>query len=290
MKIVHFCAGLEYWNGMANNARDVIKEELSQGMNSSLTNRLSAIDSTVDVVHIHGAWLPILWLVVLRAKFVKARLIVRPEGSYDPVRRKFHAWRKHFVAPFEHWMLRSADVVEATCDEEAKWIEEYEPKIRKIVVVDLKKYFKMDVPVVRPKIQRPLVALHVLYLGRQHPLKGIKYLKSAVKLLNAEASQLVPQCRNGGCIELRIISDSQGGDLEDIWNWTDILCLPTLSDNFGRVVAESLMRGIPVITTDGAPAWSDLSLERGLFLRGYRKGADEVRVKLLKDALAYYVD
>ena len=34
-----------------------------------------------------------------------------------------------------------------------------------------------------------------------------------------------------------------------------MLVLPTLSDNFGLVIAEALERGKRVITTDGAPAW-----------------------------------
>ena len=36
-----------------------------------------------------------------------------------------------------------------------------------------------------------------------------------------------------------------------------MLILPTLSDNFGLVIAEALERGKRVITTDGAPAWGD---------------------------------
>lgn len=41
-----------------------------------------------------------------------------------------------------------------------------------------------------------------------------------------------------------------------------------------------------VITTDGSPAWSDLKPAHGVYLKGYREGSDETRVRLLKDALA----
>ena len=37
----------------------------------------------------------------------------------------------------------------------------------------------------------------------------------------------------------------------------DIFILPTYSENFGIAVAEALARGLPVITTTGAP-WEDL--------------------------------
>ena len=84
--------------------------------------------------------------------------------------------------------------------------------------------------------------------------------------------------------------------------------LPTLSENFGRVIAEALERGKRVITTDGAPAWGDnlsrVEVERGredgrvgggeilfgyngrlIYLKGYRDGSDEEKVGLLKRAI-----
>jgi hypothetical protein len=43
MKIVHFCAGLQFWNGMANTARQFIAEEIAQGHDSFLTNELATL-------------------------------------------------------------------------------------------------------------------------------------------------------------------------------------------------------------------------------------------------------
>ena len=110
--------------------------------------------------------------------------------------------------------------------------------------------------------------LHLLYLGRQHPLKGLEYLEEAVKELVVSRQSLVvsekdltkskretrntkPETRN---IELKIVSNAFGEELEKVWAWCDVLVLPTLSENFGLVVAEALERGKRVITTDGAPA------------------------------------
>ena len=81
-----------------------------------------------------------------------------------------------------------------------------------------------------------------------------------------------------------------------------MLVLPTLSENFGLVVAEALERGKRVITTDGAPAWGEgLELRVGsggvgseiwsgyegrlIYLKGYRDGTDAERVELLKRAI-----
>ena len=114
--------------------------------------------------------------------------------------------------------------------------------------------------------------MHLLYLGRRHPLKGVRYLEEAVKDLAG--------------IELKIVSDARGDEKERVWEWCDVLVLPTLSDNFGLVVAEALERGKRVVTTDGAPAW------RGqpgvVYVEGFRGGSDAERVRLLHDALVQF--
>jgi len=315
LRILHFCAGLQGWNGMANTARQFVAEEVAAGHDSKLTDRLEEISNAkvgkegqtcfakIDVVHIHGAWLPVVHRVAKRAKEIGAKLIIRPAGSYDPVRRHFHGWKKLLMAPWEHAMLRRADVVQATCPQEAEWIREYLGGRKKgkgkrekcggprIEITDLKRFFDLGVEI-RCRCRKDGEPLHVLYLGRRHPLKGVQYLEQAVQEINHESHELTR-------IELRVESNIFGEEKGKAWEWCDVLCLPTLSENFGRVVAESLEHGRPVITTDGAPAWepppeaTEVEVkgqgqqwsDHLVYLRGYRDGSDAERVKLLKDAL-----
>ena len=330
MKIIHFCAGLQFWNGMANTARQFIAEEIAQGHESFLTNELGILSDAKSgdfhVVYIHGAWLPILWKVAKHAKRINAKLIIRPAGSYDPVRLGYHSWKKRLVAFFERRMLRRADVLLGTCEAEVKWIKDYVGEgCPKVEITDLKRFFNLAVSgqslAVREgglgvRSQESGVSkqgdnskLNVLYLGRRHPLKGIDYFESAVKELNHGIH---------GNVELKIVSDAKGEELEKVWAWCDVLVLPTLSENFGRVVAEALERGKRVITTDGAPVWdpmgsvgvrecgiggvrmgeredssilnfdSNILIGYGgrlLYLRGYRDGAAEDRILLLNEAI-----
>ena len=85
----------------------------------------------------------------------------------------------------------------------------------------------------------------------------------------------------------RAESNVFGEEKEKVWEWCDVLVLPTLSENFGLVVAEALERGKRVITTDGAPAWGDGNDYGGrlLYLVGYRDGSANERVRLLKEAI-----
>lgn len=307
MKIIHFCAGLQFWNGMANTARQFIAEEIAQGHDSFLTNELATLSNAKSgdfrVVYIHGAWLPVLWRAAKHAKRINAKLIIRPAGSYDPVRLGYHSWKKKLVAFFERRMLRRADVLLGTCEAEVKWIKDYVGNdCPKVEITDLKRFFKLGVRSQELVVRglRENSKLHVLYLGRRHPLKGVKYLEFAVEELNYFCMSRVPGGEDG-CIDLRIVSDAKGEELEKVWEWCDVLVLPTLSENFGRVVAEALERGKIVITTDGAPAWGEIGKrevgkgkredvgERLVYLRGFRDGSEKERVRLLKDALMLIV-
>ena len=299
MKILHIVAGLEESNGMANTARQFAEEERAQGHESTVTNGLSALDATVDVVCLHGAWQPILWRAAKRAQRLGAKLIIRPAGSYDPVRLAYHGWKKRLVSFFEHRMLMRADVVLATCRAEEEWIRAYAPRVKKIEVTDIKRFFRLEGGGERTdgKGQRTEDgspgkgrSLHLLYLGRMHPLKGLECLEEAlekcgnVKMWKRENME-VANAGEGG-IEFRVESNVFGEEKERVWEWCDVLVLPTLSENFGRVVAEALERGKRVITTDGAPAWEGSDYGGRLrYLVGYRDGTRDVRIKLLKEAI-----
>ena len=260
---------------MANTARQFVDEELASGDDSILTNNLAAIVSGVDEVMIHGAWLPILWKVAKKAKAVGAKLYIRPAGSYDPVRRAYHGWKKKLVSFFEHRMLCKADVILATCEAEREWIRAYEPRVESIELTDLKRFFKLPSAPCSPLPDARL--LHFLYLGRNHPLKGVEFLNKAVEELRLE----------GQNVDLRLESNVFGAEKERVWEWCDVLVLPTLSENFGRVVAEALERGKRVITTDGAPAWGDGNTYGGrlIYLKGYRDGTRQTKVALLESAI-----
>lgn len=308
MRIVHFCAGLEGWNGMANTARQFVAEELARGDESRLTNDVGVVERTerIDRVHIHGTWLPVLWKVAKLTKRKGAELIVRPCGNYDPIRIRSGAikrLKKWLVGPFEHAMLNRADFVQCTCAAEAEWVKAYHPKAR-IQMTDLKRFFDLGGGGGLGRRSRSTVddSLHVLYLGRRHPLKGVEFLERAVGEIG-----LGQRSRSTVDVDLRIVSNHFGEELEKDWAWCDVLVLPTLSENFGRVVAEALERGKRVITTDGAPAWGEgleLRVESGgvksvgvgseiwsgyggqlIYLKGYRDGTDEERVELLKKAI-----
>ena len=272
-----------------------------------------------DEVWIHCGWLPCLWWAALWGRNVRWM----PHGCMDPVRLRYHGWKKWLVGPIERWCLRRCDRIVATCEAEKGWIEKYLGKrCPAVEVTDVKRFFKLNHEIHERHEKREDLGdsaggsfdlnhgirrthgnegpLHLLYLGRQHPLKGLEYLEEAIKSLPSVSSVYSVVQKP----ELRIVSSAFGEELEKIWDWCDVLVLPTLSENFGLVVAEALERGKRVITTDGAPAWEEgLSrVERVdrvegelwsgyggqlIYLKGYRDGTDEERVELLKRGISF---
>ena len=280
MTILHICDGWERSNGAANIARMIADEQEKAGHSVRLARWASRRAlRACDQVWVHCGWKPCLWWAALWGRDVHWM----PEASYDPVRLSYHGWKKRLVGPIERFFLRRVAVVVAACEAEAEWIRAYEPKVKKIEVTDVKRFFRIENGELRIENER---GLHLLYLGRRHPLKGVEYLEAAVAKVVSERRESAVGCQ-GTPVELRVVSDAFGEEKEKVWEWCDVLVLPTLSENFGLVVAEALERGKRVITTDGAPAWGGCGDWGGrlVYLEGYRNGTPEYRVRSLLDAI-----
>ncbi len=270
-RVLHVSDGWEPTNGVAVLARLLAREQGVEPNTGVLACRFPTVREVraASEVWIHGGWTPCLWRAILLARLVRIPVVKRmPHGSYSPVYLNYHGWKKRLVGPIERFCLRRARAIVVTCNAEAGWIRAYlGADCPPIEIVDLKRFFNLDAP---PAPRADLGELHVLYLGRPHPLKGVAHLEAVVKEL-------------GDGVKLRIVSDAVGEEKERVWAWCDVLVLPTLSDNFGLVVAEALERGKRVVTTDGAPAWKN---HPGVtWLDGYRDGTPERRVALLKEVL-----
>ena len=308
MRSIHFCAGLGESNGMAVAAGLLAKEQGAALADARDVCR-AAIDDA-DEVWVHSCWLPCVWRACWLALRARKRLVRMLHGNLDPVRFGYHGWKKRLAGPIERYFLRRADVVVATCEAEAEWIRAYLGKrCPPIEVTDIKRFFKLGETGQTLLSQSGSVnipsSLHLLYLGRRHPLKGLGYLESAIKQLSSDIQMqrdnlgqtYIITLRSPPSIQLKVVSNAFGEEKEKIWNWCDALILPTLSENFGLVIAEALERGKRVITTDGAPAWppsTSATEDKGdgndyggrlVYLKGYRDGLPEDRVRLLKNAI-----
>ena len=335
-RVLHIVPGTDdIANGMAVVARLLAKEQ-GDAQTTDLKDFLrpcALASENPTEVWVHGMWLPKEWLACWRVLKAGKTLVRMTHGSLSPLYLKHQSpFMKWLVGPIERFFLRRCAKIVATCEAEKGWIEAYlGKKCPAVEVTDIKRFFKLKGGEAKENWRRGILprqmgeqgatsvatlmrleaaspidsrAIHLLYLGRCHPLKGLEYLEAAVAELNSNPVNPVNPVQKTSTrstwlkTELRIVSNAFGEELEKVWDWCDVLVLPTLSENFGLVIAEALERGKRVITTDGAPAWGEVltgltgftGLHSGyggrlIYLKGYRDGTDEERVELLKRAI-----
>ena len=293
-RIVHIVPGVDdASNGMAVVAK-LLAEEQGDAVVADLSRAARvSLAGGVEEVWVHGLWLPCIWLACLRILASGRRLVRMTHGSLGPIYlKKQSPALKRLVGPIERWLLRRSDRVVVTCEAEREWVRDYLGANRpRVEMTDLKRFFKLDCAACA--MRGKTAPLHVMYLGRRHPQKGLEYLEEAADGMDG--------------VELHEECGVSGGAKEIAWDWCDVLVLPTLSENFGLVVAEALARGKRAVTTDGAPAWED-DCDREVFncgagggkillgydgrlayLAGYRDGPRELRVELLRRAMELFL-
>lgn len=277
-RVLHVVPGLnEVGNGIAVAAKLIADGQRKAGhevdlvdVDEFIVHHSSFIVSRSEV-WVHSMWLPAVMKACRMVLKAGLPLVRMTHANLDPLRLGSKGWKKVPVwRLFERRLMNQSARVVATCAAEADW-NRRAGVTAPIEVHDLRQYFSFPKSqnLGRVNWENPDGPRHVLYLGRSHPLKGVEFLREAVK---------------GMSVELHEVGDKSGEALEMEWRWADVLCLPTLSENFGLVVAEALERGKPVITTDGAPVWEG---QPGVqFVKGYRAGTPKERVALLREAIA----
>ncbi|MCR5414451.1 MAG: glycosyltransferase [Kiritimatiellae bacterium] len=294
MRILHIVPGLDDPTCGIAVAAKMIAARQGEGAELVDSRRWTrAMVESADEVWVHSMWTPGVVLAAWCALRCGKRLVRMPHGCMDPVKLKRRWWKKALVAPLEKRLFRRADSIVATDGSEEGWIRSFAGGGVRVSRVSLRPEGAFAVRAEGRAGER----LRVLYVGRFAKLKGVRYLLQALP----EDATLVmigkDEGEEGVCrriaAERKLDVEFRGvvGEEEKCaaYDWCDVLVLPTLSENFGLVVAEALERGKRVITTDGAPAWS--GGERGVvYLEGYKDGRDEERVEMLRGALARMVE
>ncbi len=231
---------------------------------------------------VHGMWTPRVWLQCLGGILRGRRLVRMTHGSLSPVYLKLSSpWKKRLVSPIERLLFALSSEVAVTGPWEERWCRAW-GLCGPFRTIDPKTFFKFPTTPLPPLTG---ARTRMLYLGRRHPLKGVEELEEAVAGL--------------GGIELEVATNVFGDERERVFERSDVLVLPTRSENFGLVVAEALERGLRVIVTDGAPAWDPAPDEnaryefglggRLLYVRGYADAPRPGRIEMLRTALSTMV-
>jgi glycosyltransferase involved in cell wall biosynthesis len=231
-----------------------------------------------DVIHSHSMWvMPNVypgW--VSRQKGIP--LVLAPRGTMSAWALSNSAKKKQlFWALFQKRIVEQSACLHATAEQEYLDIRSAGFKQPVCIIpngIDVPEISKLG-PIGEGQNVGP--GREVLFLGRIHPVKGVDVLLSAW----SKVAALRPEWR------LRIVGPGEGDYVRRLKNRvtaeaitrctiegplfgqekhfayqnSQIYILPSLSENFGMTVAESLANATPVITTTNAP-WAELNAKR----------------------------
>jgi len=230
-------------------------------------------DGAPDVLHIHGLWSPFLDAFARSAIRHRIPYIVAPHGMLEPWSLSTHAWRKRLaLAGYQGRILAQATAIHATSETEAAHIRRL-PGVRAPIFVIPNAVEPPDSADETPAASAPRV---LLFLSRIHPKKGLELLLPAWNRVRpggwtlriagtgdpAYVQQLQRFCSAEGIPAVEFVGHVDGAAREAQFRAASAFVLPTYSENFGNVVAEAMVRALPVLTTTGTP-WSVVA-ERSL--------------------------
>ncbi|MDE2621434.1 MAG: glycosyltransferase, partial [Sphingomonadales bacterium] len=225
------------------------------------------LDFEPDVVHLHGLWTYPAIAADHWSRITGRPLVVSAHGMLAPVALARSRRRKAVARKlFQDRVLHGADLLHATSAGEAASYRGAGLRNR-IETIPL----GMSLTA-RPEVDSSDTR-RVLFVGRLDNIKGIDWLIEAWLRLHADfphwSLSIVGPLEPVYARELERLQHRAAGsrvsfpgplygDGKDRYvAGSDLLVMPSRSENFGLAAAESLMMGVPVIATQGTP-WSGL--------------------------------
>jgi len=260
--------------GLHLSPQDLARVPLARSLRLSraLAADLARRAASADLVHAHGLWLMPNVYAGQAASSAGKPLAVSPRGMLAPAALAFSRRRKQaFWHLFQRRAYAHAALWHATSAEEAADIRAFGIGAPIVLIPN-----GIDLPAETAPHADGKAPRTILFLSRLHPKKGIPDLIEAWRRLapglpgwqliiagpdeKGHQAELLRQIEGGAIPRVRFPGPVAGAAKEALLAGADLVVLPTLSENFGIVVAEALAAGVPAVVTKGAP-WAGLVTE-----------------------------
>ncbi len=235
----------------------------------------SEVMGAPDVVQSHGLWLPVNHWATAAAVRRRLPLVIQTHGMLHPWALRNKAAKKRLaLAVFQGRDLATARLFIATSAAEHECLRRFGLRQPIAVVPNGVELHAGSPPAAPPPAGDSRRT--ALFLSRVHPVKGLITLIKAWANLRPSGwrlriagpdegghlAEILAEVRRTGLGDtVEYVGELSGDAKTSAFRGADLFVLPSLSENFGVVVAEALAHGLPVITTRGAP-WADLETHR----------------------------
>lgn len=231
-----------------------------------------------DILHQHGIWMPISLYSLKIKRNSNLKSIIQPHGFLLPYSRNLAKRKKQVVfSLFEKKNLNSSNVLVACAEYEAKVLKELFPEKHVAIIPNgIPDEFFIAENTRNHTMEKKR---RMLFLSQIIPVKGLERVLRSIKAIGVDEflnwefiiagyedvnykSFLDELISNLGLKSIvKFVGPKFGLDKLNLIDNSDVFILPSYNENYGIVVAEALARGIPVLTTKGAP-WDELVTNR----------------------------
>lgn len=242
-------------------------------LSRNFTDEFKRTAKNYDIIHVNTIWTWPSHVPVRLAKKARLPIVISPHGMLYPQALSVSAWKKKLIGGwYVNADLKTADCLHATSEEEARHIRNY-GLTNPIAIIPN----GLDVSVYPQQRTTRNLKIKFGFTGRLNPIKQVDLLLTAwhrlgTKTENAElviigdgdpeyVASLKEYVVQNGMSNVSFTGFLSGLDLREMVRSLDYQILPSKSENFGMVVPEALICGVPVIASQGTP-WSVLE-ERG---------------------------
>ena len=255
----------------------------------------SLLSPRYDLFHIQSIYSYSVTIAARYARKHKIPYVIAPRGSlYGAAMNSSSYWKKQiFNRIFLFNDLNNASAIHVTCQEELEQVRRLGIRAPIAIIPN-----SISLPERLPEIQTTSV-FRLCFLGRINPIKNLDSVLKAWHLAGMAQRQDA---------ELVIIGDAKldrekeylnelheiekslqivnivwkgnvTGETKDaLLNSCSYLILPSFSENFGMVVVEALVQGVPVVASKGTP-WKILESERcGWWIEN---GVDSIKEQII---------
>ena len=243
---------------------------------------LRARAAQCDIVHSHGLWEPVNRCCSIVAKRLDRPHVISIRGMLDPPSFGHAAWKKRLaMALFARENVDAAACIHTTAPLETQNVRRFGFTGPIAIIpngLDVSKYGQLSTDDAKAQLAAQWPETEgkkiLLFLSRVHPQKGTRDLVEAWAQLwerfadwhlvlagpaqEGHGEQLAEGLRRSGVSSsVTFTGPVYGADKTKLYSAADLFVLPSISENFGIVVAEALASNVPVVTTTGTP-WAEL--------------------------------